>query len=380
MGTRIRESLLDWTLRLVRRFDRRAPDAAELGTPAIHRILAVSCTAIGDTLMSTPALRSLRLAYPGAHIALLVNPPYRDLFAANPDVDELIGYTGRWKGFLRTALKLRRGRYDLVAILHGNDPQITPLAYLSGARWRFKLPNTSRFRFLLTNNCEVKTWGDFGHGIDQRLAVARLAGGAETDRRMTLPLAEGSAARLAERLQKHWDIGANETVLGFQPGASTNSRRWRAERYAELGRRLLVQYPDLRIVITGSPAERPLAERIAADIGSPRVAVTAGQVPLAEMPALLQRFAALVTPDTGIMHMAVAVGTPVVSMFAAAHHSGSGPVQDLHRHIIIQKWRTCDPCLGKRCQYEAPPCMDNISVQETLSSCVQLLKSGGFVK
>jgi lipopolysaccharide heptosyltransferase II len=373
MGTKIRESLLDWALHAALRIDKRQPERAELGTPAIKRILAVSCTAIGDTLMSTPALRSLRLAYPDAHIALLVNPPYASLFATNPDINQQIPYDGRWKGFWRMALKLRRERFDLVAILHGNDPQATPLAYLSGARWRFKLPNTSRFRFLLTNHADVKTWADFGHGIEQRLAVAKLAGGAATDRTMTLPVDPAAATKLNQRLADSWGIGAQDVVLGFQPGASTTSRRWPAERYAELGHRLLARYPNLRIVITGSPAERELAGRIAGQIGSERVAVTAGEVPLAEMPALVHRFAALVTPDTGIMHMAVAVDTPVVAMFAAAHHSGSGPVQQLERHTIIQKWRTCDPCLGKRCPYPAPLCMDNISVDEMETACHRYL-------
>lgn len=373
MRTRFRAQLLKWTLRQVRRLDRRQPDPAELGTSAICRILAISCTAIGDTLMSTPALHSLRQAYPNAHIALLVNPAYVSLFVNNPDVNELIPYAGRWKGFLRMALLLRRRNFDVSAILHGNEPQATPLAYLSGARWRFKLPNSNEYRFLLSNAEPVQTWADFDHGIDQRLAVAKLAGGLPVDGRLVLPLVPATTASLNQRLADRWGIAEAGPVIGFQVGASTSSRRWSPESYAELARRLLLLNPGLHIVITGSPAERKLAEGIAKQVDSARVAVTAGEVPLSEMPALLRRTSMLVTPDTGIMHMAVAVGTPVVALFAAADHRSSGPRQDLERHTIIQKWRTCDPCLSRRCPYAAPLCMENIHVDEVEAACRRYL-------
>ena len=378
MGTRIREALLERGLGLIRHFDRRHPDPAELGTPAIARILVISSTAIGDTLLSTPAIRSLRQAYPAAHIVLLVNAPYQGLFASNPDIDGTIAYPGGYRRFFRLARALRRERFDLVAILHGNEPQATPLAYLSGARWRFKWPNNNRFRFLLSNTEPVKGWDDFPHGIDQRLAVAHAAGATGLDRHMVMPVSDVARRSVSDFLAGKHGIADGVPVAGLQVGASTASRRWRPERYAELGRQLLVAYPELRIVITGSPQERGLAEQVAQAIGDERVAVTAGEVKLTDMPALVQRFAWLVTPDTGIMHLALAVGTPIVGLFAAAHWSRSGPSADLERHIVIQKWRTCEPCLGKRCHYTAPPCMDNITVTEVFDACRQHAAKSGL--
>lgn len=379
MGTRIREILLERGLGLIQRFDRRRPDPDELGSPAIARILVISSTAIGDTLLSTPAIRSLRQAYPKARIVLLVNAAYQGLFASNPDIDGTVVYPGGYRRFFRLAQELRRERFDLVAILHGNEPQATPLAYLSGARWRFKWPNNNRFRFLLSNVEPVKSWDDFPHGIDQRLAVAHAAGATGNDRHMVMPVSDAAHRSVDDFLARQHGIADGVPVAGFQVGASTTSRRWRPERYAELGRQLLAMYPALRIVITGSPQERGLAEQVARAIGDDRVAVTAGEVKLADMPALVQRFAWLVTPDTGIMHLALAVGTPIVGLFAAAHWSRSGPSSDLDRHIVIQKWRTCEPCLGKRCQYVAPPCMDNITVGEVFDACQQHADRAGLV-
>lgn len=370
------EWLIEQTLRLVRARDRRQPDPAELGGPSIRRILLISCTALGDTVLSTPAFRSLRRAYPAARITLLIHPDYQTLFAQHPDVDELIPYAGRWKGFWATVRRLRAHGFDLACILHGNEPQATPLAYLSGARFIFKLPNTSRFRFLLSNREPVVRWEDLGHGIEQRLAVARLAGGRETDQRMTLPVPPETKIEVAAMLAQH-GIDADTPLVAFQVGASTASRRWAAERFVALGKALLDRYPQLHIIITGSSGERELAhgiaERIAQSMASPRVWAAAGEMPLRQLPALLQRCTTLVTGDTGPMHVAIAVGTPVVALFAVSDWRRSGPAYDLDRHIVIQKWRTCDPCLSKRCPYREPLCMENISVEEVLAAVITQL-------
>lgn len=164
-----------------------------------------------------------------------------------------------------------------------------------------------------------------------------------------------------------------QRVLGLQAGASTVSRRWPAGRLAELARRLLAADPQLAIVLTGSAAELPLIERIAADIANPRAVISAGAVPLAHLPALMARMSALVTPDTGALHLAVAVGTPVIALFAVSDWRRSGPAVALEKHTVIQKWRTCAPCLSKRCPYPEPPCMDLISVDEVEAACRQRL-------
>ncbi|MRD74006.1 glycosyltransferase family 9 protein [Rhodocyclus tenuis] len=363
MGTHLRENLLLAALKIVRRFDRRQPEMARLGGPTIKKILAISCTAIGDTLMSTPAIRSLRLAYPNAHITLLLNRTHIPLFTNNPDINETLPYDGGYKRFLRLAVGLHRRHFDLAVILHGNEPQATPLAYLSGADFRFKLPNNNQFRFLLSNHETIQRWEDFGHGIEQRLAVAVLAGGRATDRTMTVVTTEQARQRLLARLENR-NITEEATLVGFQAGASTVSRRWPAERFAELAKRLLADNERTWIVLSGSRNERALAEKIATLIDSSRVWVAAGEPGIDELPALFGRMRVLVSGDTGPMHLAVAVRTPVVALFAVSDWRRSGPAYDLDRHQIIQKWRTCSPCLSKRCPYTEPPCMNNISVDE----------------
>lgn len=357
------ENLLYLAMRLCKALDRRQTDDAGLQPGKAQSILLVSSTALGDALLSTPAFRSIRLGYPKARISLLLNAAYRELFAGHPDIDEIISYRSGWLRYLGLVRTLRRRHFDIACILHGNEPQATPLAYLAGARYIFKLPNTSRFRFLLANREPLLDWSAFGHGIEQRLRVARLAGGAETDFRMTLPADAAAESELAALLGAQ-GIAAGAALLGLQPGASTTSRRWAPEHFVELARQLLDAHPGLRIVVTGSPQEKTLCREISAAIGRERAWASAGEVPLRLLPALLQRCFALVTGDTGPMHLAVAVKTPVVALFAVSDARRSGPAYDLDRHSVIQKWRTCDPCLSKRCPYPLPICMENITLDE----------------
>lgn len=372
------EALIYVLLRLTRWLDRRPRPPLPAAKTSIRRILAISCTALGDTLLSTPALRALRNTYPHAHITLVANPALLPLFQGLHSVDELVPFNGRWSGFLSATLRLRG--YDLAVILHGNEPQATPLAYLSGARYIYKLPNTSRWRFLLSNREPEVTWDELGHGIDQRLSVVRLAGAeGEFDRRMEVPTHPEGAALVASRLET---LGWHDLpIIALQPGASTTSRRWPAGRFIELAVRLHQDRPDLRFVVTGSPAERPLCESIARAIngaGTPTGEVlawaSAGELPLIALPDLLRRARVLVSGDTGPMHLAVAVGTPVVALFAVSDPARSGPAYDLERHIVIRKWRTCEPCLGKSCQYREPPCMANISTTEVATAVTTILR------
>ena len=380
MRLRLREPVLYRWLRIKRALDKRPRPASELGTPAIRRILAISCTALGDTLLTTPALRSLRTTYPQAHITLLVHPSLQALFTGLPEVDELIPYDGKWRGFHRAASLLKRQSYDLATIFHGNEPQATPLAYLSGARHIFKLPNNNHWNFLLSNRQPLLSWDDLGHGIEQRLAVAKLAGASsDVSRRMTVPMHAAGQEALAESLTElGWQTS---NIVALQPGASTMSRRWPRSRFIAAAKQLANVHPELRFVVTGSPAEAALCQEVATGIeaaaplaGGTRAWASAGKLPLIALPALLQRASLLVTGYTGPMHLAVTVDTPVVALFAVSDPARSGPAYDLDKHRVIRKWRTCDPCHSKNCPYPEPICMDNISVDEVTVAVDTILR------
>jgi ADP-heptose:LPS heptosyltransferase len=321
-------------MHLIKALDRRSTDIRHLNPEKIHSILVVSSTALGDTLMSTPAIHAIRERYPQARIIGHFYKANVELLSDNPDIDGIIPYHGGYRHFFSTIRALRREHFDLALIFHGNEPQATPMAYLSGARFILKLPNTSDFGFLLSNPAPLLHQGEEEHGIAFRLKIAKLADADPHNERMVLPITAQSEKACNDFLTRQ-GVMKSDLLIGFQPCASSRARMWPAEHFIALAKQLLSTYPGMRIVLTGSPFEASYCQGIADSIGNQAI-VSAGKIPLRQLPALISRLDALVTGDTGTMHLAVAVNTPVVAMFAVSDSIRSGPAYDLEKHQIIQ--------------------------------------------
>src|SRR3989344_5930004 len=145
------DGILYLSMKMAKAFDRRDTDLKYFDPDRVKNILVVSSTAIGDTLLSTPAIKAVRERYPDAKIIAHFNKSNMEMFENNPHIDGIIPYYGGYKKFLKTVMDFRRHRFDVILILHGNEPQATPMAYLSGADFIVKLPNTSKYGFLLSN-------------------------------------------------------------------------------------------------------------------------------------------------------------------------------------------------------------------------------------
>ena len=364
------DGILYLSMKMVKAFDRRDTDLKYFDPDKVKSILVVSSTAIGDTLLSTPAIKAVRERYPDAKIIAHFNKSNIEMFENNPHIDGVISYYGGYKRVFTTIRELRKHKFDLVLIFHGNEPQATPMAYFSGANFIVKLPNTSKYGFLLSNTTSHlhPPTSDLQHGIEQRLKVAAVVGCNSKDKRMVLPIEKKDEDAIIKFLVSE---GIKDNMLvGFQVGASTVSRMWFADRFVELGKRLISAYPDIRVVITGSPSEREHCSKIAENIGRGAV-VSAGRFPLRQVPALIKQFKVLVTGDTGIMHIAIAVGTSVVALYAVADFRRTGPYYDLEKHRVIQKWKTCAPCVSKKCAYQK--CMENINVDEVFNAVTDII-------
>jgi len=378
MKIRPLENALYYLLKVLNARDRRERGLGAIEGAEVKNILIISSTAIGDTLLSTPAIRAVRKHFPNERIVALLNKDNMELFANNPNIDFVVPYHGGWKKFFSTVTELRSYNFDMVLILHGNEPQATPLAYLTGARFIIKLPNVSKFSFLLSNRTPVLGWKDLGHGIEARLQAASLAGCKADGLEMELPLDKGYDEGVTAFMEKEGLVGQEgeeKILVGFNPGASTLSRMWFPERFIELAKRLAAEEPNLKIILTGSPQEAQLCQKIAHGVSEEtgtKAVVTVNKLSLSENAVIIDKLSAFVTGDTGPMHIAYALKTPVVALYAVSEPEKTGPLTDRGLHRVIKKPRTCAPCLSKKCGYQE--CMEQISVDEVFEAVMDILK------
>jgi ADP-heptose:LPS heptosyltransferase len=328
MADKLLDRFLDWSLQrhLARNPGQIQPIEALAGPPS--RFLVVSSTAVGDTILSTPAIKSLRRSFPGASITALFHRKVAPLFKGFPYVDEVITYAGGYKHFRRTVRQLRQSRPEAALILHGNGPQDIPLAVFSGARFILKHPTETDYRRYLSCRLERKRQ----HVIEERLDLVRKIGGREEDTTLEVPPVRGT--EIEKRVSTLLPPG--KTLIGFQVGAANIYKMWPIERFRSLAERILGGDPRTAIVITGNREEKGLGEKVASGF-SERVVNACGALTVQEWPVLIRKMALLVTNDTGTLHLAVALQVPTLSLFSATNAQLIGPYQDPELHRVIQK-------------------------------------------
>jgi len=335
----------------------------------IKTVAVISNTAIGDTLMATPVIRALKGLEPKTKIVAVLNPENAALFTTNPNINEVVLFGGRWRGFLGAVRKLEELNIDAALLLHSNEPQATPLAVLSGAKTIIKIPNDKSPFSSFHTNPKIASKND-RHGIYDRLEQLSFLGIESSDVSMELFLKDEWLLEAKEFLDVH---GCKDSILvGFQIGASTKSRMWFEERWAELAKMLLATVPNIRILLTGSPKERAQTQKIKNMIPDERVINAAGALSIGGAAALIKEVGVFVTPDTGPMHIAIALRTPSVALFAVADPIKSGAAYDKEIHVQIKKPRTCDPCVSKLCKYQK--CMLQIEATEVFSEVLKMLE------
>jgi ADP-heptose:LPS heptosyltransferase len=327
----------------------------------IDKIICFSNTAIGDTLFNTPVFRSLKKHFPDKKLIVVMNPGNYKLFETNPYIDEIILYSGKTKHFFQALKELKRLRPELILSLHSNDPQATPLAVLSGAKYFIKLPNDKN-EFTKWHTNPIVKRDKNQHVIKQRLKQLAYLGIEEKDCRMDL--------FLKEEWFEEIDIDISKKLVGFQIGASVKSKMWVQENWVLLGKKLLSLYPDINIVLTGAPNEKYLTDEIESKINDKRVLNVAGKYSIGGAAALISKLDILITPDTGPFHMAVALKTPTVSFSVWTNEAEFGACYDKDIHFHIKKPIVCEVCLERKCKN--PVCMEQITVEDILDGIKKL--------
>lgn len=281
-----------------------------------HNILIVRTDRIGDVVLTTPAIKALRRAYPGARISILVTPSTYDLVNGNPYVDEILvdDRQGRHKGlfgFVRLVGDIRRKRFDLAIIFH-TKRRYNSACYAAGIPCRLGYKN-NKFGFLL--NHPLKDTRHLGEKHEARycLEVLKAVGIEAHDLDVFVP-SQKKAEEWAEQWLRENDLRSDEIIV-IHPGASDMSKCWPSANFARLMDRLSERYA-LKIVLIGSTQTVPVAAEILKQtrLASKFLDLT-GKTSLGETVSLLRRARLLISNDSGPVHVAAGVGTYVISFF-----------------------------------------------------------------
>ncbi len=336
----------------------------------IKTILIISTTAIGDTLFATPAINLIKKKYPDKKIIALLNPKNYQLFASNPNFDEILLYRNKWLNFIKVCYKLKKYKIDVTLIMNGNEPQATPLAYLV-SKFIIRIPNNKNwFNFLHYNEPIARNKNE--NTINTRLKQLTYIGINEKSYQVLLYPKPHWYKKVDLFLKQKESKNKNIVYIGLQLGASTLSRMWFAKYWFELAQKLLAVSDNIHLILTGSKEDAKLTNPLSHSLNSKRVHNVSGIFSICEVAALIERLDLLITPDTGPLHIAAAMKTPTVAFSVAGRKESSNPIDERIIHTFIEKPYTCTPCVDKRCKNQF--CMHQISVVEVFNEAIKILK------
>jgi heptosyltransferase-2 len=345
-----------------------------------RRILVRSANWIGDAVMSLPALEALRRSAPNAEIVVASKPWVSELYWHHPAVHRVLVYDPAHehrgpRGFWKFAQTLREAEFD-AAVLFPNSFHAALMVWAAGIPVRVGYARDGRGP-LLTEAVEAPPPAFYGHQTSYYLQLLFRAGWTERPERVgEIRLAlEGTEHKWAERQLSRLGLAGPRFLVGLNPGAAFGpAKRWPLERYAQLADRLIGGL-DADVLIFGSRAERPMAEEIARAM-THTPTVLAGDTSLRQLMAMMARCRLLVTNDSGPMHVAAALGLPVVALFGSTDERATGPVGPRVR--VLRHAVECSPCGLRECPIDFR-CMNGLDVDRVYRSALELAKSAGIL-
>ena len=337
--------------------------------PFPSRFLILSATGVGDTLWGTPAIRALRETYPQSFIGVLTSPAGFEILKRDPNIDDFFVFRRGAGGIISLPgmlKKLRMKKFEVAFIFHSSDRILWPLCYLAGPSERIGMKKANKGLDFLLTRCLPNPQDD--HGILKRLNLVGEMGVRRDPGKICIYL-DSQDRQMADRFLEAHGIDPRSPLIGLHPGAQKPFKCWPARNFVAVGNNLGRKFGS-RVIITGDEQERGLAEEVASRVKN--AVSAAGKLSLRGTAALIEKMQVFITNDTGPMHVASALKIPTVALFSPTDPAICGPYLD-GRSIVIQKPKTCSPCLGKSCEY--PICMDQITPEEVIEAAERILES-----
>ena len=339
----------------------------------IRKVLLIKLRYIGDAVLVTPLLTSLKAALPNASLDFLVSKVAADILVDQPHINLVYSFDKK-KGATSTLRLIRRLRaqdYDLVIDLTNNDRSML-FSRLSGARWRIGFRNRHRLlqRFVYSRVID----SDFGHihTVDHHLKVAEELGLAIIDRHPFLAVSDKSVERIRCILSRY-DIEVTKGYIAIYPGARRWYKSWPSRNFAALADRIVDRY-GVSLVFIGGEQDRPVVRQILNEMQNTAVNL-AGELGLRDLPAFLKMASCLVGNDSAPIHVATAVKTPVIALFGPTDARAWGPRRK--HDITISADFPCKPCGHKNpdCPLGQDYCMSTIKVEQVWESVERVFKT-----
>jgi len=338
-------------------------------------ILIVKLSAIGDVIHTLPSLAALRARYPDAHITWVIEEAASDLIADHPDLDRvLISHRKRWikdlKGCrfmaafreIRSFIRNLKDRpYDLVIDFHGLLKSAA-IVLLSGGKRKLGYDSLQELSGLFLTETIPENMEK--HAVDRYLDFPRYLGADRDQPSFLIPMTDAVAERVDLLLRTH-ALEPGHPFIAVSPQAFWNTKLWDDDKFAALCDRIIEEL-KLPVLFTGS--ERPAIERIRTRMQHPVINL-AGRTTLRELACLYSRAEILITTDSGPMHLAAAMETPVVALFGPTDPKRTGPYGEGHR--VIRQALPCSPCFSKTCPTRQ--CMTEITVDRVFAAVQEMI-------
>ena len=338
------------------------------------RILVIRLDRLGDVILSTPVLQALRQQFPHAFIAMMVRPACREVVEGNPFLNDVILYDkeGAHQGIWATiqfARRLRRSEFDTALVLHPTNRSHW-IPWLAAIPIRIGYDRKSSW--LLTHRVPHRKQEGSQHEAVYTLELLRLFGITPSQPQPLVPI-RPSAAQHVVALLAESVVQPTDQLVAIHPSASCVSKRWMPDRFAQVADRLISEH-GVRICLVAGESDASYANQVAEAMRE-RAVNFAGRLTISELAALLHRCRLLISNDSGPVHVAAAVGTPVVDIFGRNQRGLSpqrwGPLGE--GHVVLHKEVGCVTCLAHNCDIEFL-CLTSLTVEEVYRAAAAILE------
>jgi ADP-heptose:LPS heptosyltransferase len=307
---------------------------------------------MGDCLLLTSPIHALKEEFPGFRIAILVESRFADCFSGNRDIDEVIRAGSKYS----IAFRLLARRFDAVVNLHGG-----PTSLLYSCLTRGKRIGREHYRASSVYHGLVPAPEPHAHTVESSTAVFRWLGvRCEQPPPLQFAIHSEQAARMESRLK-------SRPYIVIHPGSIMATKRWSGGNFGELARGLSSR--GFTIVVTAGPGEEPFASEVAKELDGTVILLGLSIPELAE---LIRGARLYVGNDSGPMHLAAAVRTPVVAVWGSSDSRRWRPWGTEYR--VVQNPFECNPCPGYRCLVaDSPLCVESVTVTQVNAAAEELL-------